>query len=614
MPNGEYKDVTQVGVASFFGLSKQSSIPSMTFSFDNPNHGIWGIKIVSKETPQSKMEGAVESTTDLSIMLENDSDYKIMSYLSTYHLTEGEKVGFVSRLYDQKEFEKKKQMLRGTVRNEREFEEILPDALSPKVAPMEVVDMNVVYPDGKEHVIHMKDDGKSQDEAELDNVYGGHFVAEQPGKYYARVVARGKTPEGEPFIRTTHHMFTVVDERLTINDKANAKYDSEHGMLEIDIHIESDSIENKFKLMGNNDDDMVNLKFKAYAELFGKTETGHVVPISFTSGMTYTKRNGEGQYSLKLKLSTKWMVRAGIMSKVKDTEFELRNVYIQDVSVSVPLASRDTIKLNIKNCCRTKMLEHFMNRHEVVAFNGLLSEDMLMGVRPEKYRPGNLTRASGHKLILSHGYCAEGSPFPAEDFNKENNVELFDDPNANRNNDDFAIRLGTFAEAFDSFSVVAHSQGGLASLHLLSYYWSGFDMNEESDPNSRLIQSVGSPYQGTAIAGWGDIGKALNVACGTNQDLTRDGAKLWLSGIPEAARKHVYYYTTSYKDWHFCNVVSQTVLSWPNDGATELKNAGLPGGHDMGNTKKQCHADGMNYPNQCKDAKRNAVMSKAAAK
>ena len=41
-------------------------------------------------------------------------------------------------------------------------------------------------------------------------------------------------------------------------------------------------------------------------------------------------------------------------------------------------------------------------------------------------------------------------------------------------------------------------QGGAASLHLYTYYWSGFDYAT----GNRLIQSVGTPYQGTAL---GDI-------------------------------------------------------------------------------------------------------------
>ena len=44
---------------------------------------------------------------------------------------------------------------------------------------------------------------------------------------------------------------------------------------------------------------------------------------------------------------------------------------------------------------------------------------------------------------------------------------------------------------------MAHSQGGLAATHLHAYYWS----NLETAKGGRLIQSVGSPYYGSGLAG-----------------------------------------------------------------------------------------------------------------
>ena len=45
--------------------------------------------------------------------------------------------------------------------------------------------------------------------------------------------------------------------------------------------------------------------------------------------------------------------------------------------------------------------------------------------------------------------------------------------------------------------LVGHSQGGLAALHLRSFYWSGLDLVS----GGRVLQSVGSPYQGCSMAG-----------------------------------------------------------------------------------------------------------------
>ena len=61
------------------------------------------------------------------------------------------------------------------------------------------------------------------------------------------------------------------------------------------------------------------------------------------------------------------------------------------------------------------------------------------------------------KLLLVHGYCANGNPFTASDFT---NYLEFNDPNANRNLDTFANLILDFAEknSVDSYSIVAHSQ------------------------------------------------------------------------------------------------------------------------------------------------------------
>ncbi len=97
------------------------------------------------------------------------------------------------------------------------------------------------------------------------------------------------------------------------------------------------------------------------------------------------------------------------------------------------------------------------------------------------------------------GYCAQPRPFTLEHFT---NYYTFEDPKANRRNKEFAERILEFGKSkgLTAYSLVAHSQGGLASLHLATYFWSGLDM---VDPSSgRVIQTVGSPYQGCHLSGW----------------------------------------------------------------------------------------------------------------
>jgi hypothetical protein len=127
---------------------------------------------------------------------------------------------------------------------------------------------------------------------------------------------------------------------------------------------------------------------------------------------------------------------------------------------------------------------------------------------------------------------------------------------------------------------------------------------------SRPIQTMGTPFSGVSGTGVAlDIGVFLNeerkqmsnacskgalfgLGCGDNFDLSRDGANLWLSGIQNEAKKDVYFYTTMWKKTlnplRYCNLASNLVLSWPNDGMAEVENCFLAGGKKMwGKTAKR---------------------------
>ncbi|MEE7567380.1 conditioned medium factor, partial [Xanthomonas sp. Kuri4-3] len=218
----------------------------------------------------------------------------------------------------------------------------------------------------------------------------------------------------------------------------------------------------------------------------------------------------------------------------------------------------------------------------------------------------------GSRLVLVHGYCSNGV-WPLAQFS---NASAFLDANQNRSNDQFAQRLAQFASQWSSFGTVAHSQGGMAALHLYSYYWSGLD----NASGGRVMQSVGTPYQGTNLAGiLATVGSWFGVACGSNSDMTYDGAKAWLAGIPASARGLVNYYTTSFAKTHwyvndYCNAASDLVLDDPEDGTVEQVNAQLPGGVNRGHTTGQCHTTGMRDPAQYLDAARNATMNANAAR
>ncbi len=219
----------------------------------------------------------------------------------------------------------------------------------------------------------------------------------------------------------------------------------------------------------------------------------------------------------------------------------------------------------------------------------------------------------GHALMLVHGYCSDGSPFPASHFTGA--VAQFLDPNVARSHDEFAQLIAAFGANFKSYGTVAHSQGGMASLHLYTFYWSGLDWAE----GPRLIQSVGAPYQGTPLAGnLAVLGGIFGVGCGSVADMTPEGATVWLSTIPTWARQRVWYWTTSYKDFPFsydyCDFISDLFLSNPDDGVIERVRGQLPGGNNMGHTEGWCHVADMEDPPQCTDQARNTQMNATAAR
>jgi pimeloyl-ACP methyl ester carboxylesterase len=176
--------------------------------------------------------------------------------------------------------------------------------------------------------------------------------------------------------------------------------------------------------------------------------------------------------------------------------------------------------------------------------------------------------------------------------------------------------LAQFGSQWNSFGTVAHSQGGMAALHLYSYYWSGLD----NASGGLVMQSLGTPYQGNNLSGiLATMGSWFGVGCGSNSDMTYDGAKAWLAGIPSSARALVNYYTTSFAKtrWYkndYCNAASDLVLDDPEDGMVEQVNAQLTGGVNRGHTTGQCHTTGMRDPAQYLDASRNATMNANAAR
>ncbi|MCC4608573.1 choice-of-anchor X domain-containing protein [Xanthomonas campestris] len=453
--------------------------------------------------------------------------------------------------------------------------------LAGQAGQIDDASLRVIDPQGTVRVLPMADDGAHNDGAAGDGVYGGSFQPGREGTWIAQVIVRGHDQAGQPFVRTSEHVMPVLDTSLRLLGNALSARATDGTRLTLALPVAA---------RGN-----APSHYRVFGQVWGTDAKGKDVPVAWIGGML-TPQQGQ----LPLSLDERWIARAGARAP-----FSLRGLRIEDPDHYIPLVQAGSLPLQLPA----------LRRASIARATGGIDESMRMGPRPTALASATAMaqpQAAGSQLVLVHGYCSNGV-WPQAQFT---NASTFLDAKQNRSNDQFAQRIAQFASQWSSFSTVAHSQGGMAALHLYTYYWSGLD----NASGGRVMQSVGTPYQGTNLSGvLAAVGSWFGVGCGTNSDMTYDGAKAWLAGIPADARAKVNYYTTSFAktNWYtndYCNAASDLVLNDPEDGTVEQVNAQLPGGVNRGHTTGQCHTTGMRDPAQYLDANRNAVMNANAAR
>ncbi len=392
------------------------------------------------------------------------------------------------------------------------------------------------------------------------------------GKHTAQITVFGTNPVGNPFIRTSEHLINVSQNRGVIGSKTRATLTDD---VRFQISLPISGLRNGQKII-------------AHAEVWGLNADGREEAATWIGGMSFVDRN-----RITLNLDSRWLANSNVKGN-----YELRNVRLQDADSSVIVAESKTISL--PTIYPTDSAKNSF---------GQITDEMRFGKRPANL---DSTNAVGGKLMLVHGYCSGDSWTQTAQFS---NFVKFLDLNQNRTHDQFANLIKNFGASLPSFGIVAHSQGGAASLHLYTYYWSGLD----NATGSRLIQSVGTPYQGTALAGnLAVLGQIFGAGCGSNNDLTYSGAATWLSGIPTWARSKVYYHTTSFTDvwwrYDYCSLATDLFLGDPEDGVVERAYAQLPGANNMGHKTGWCHTTAMRDPGQTTDSSRNSIMNSNAAR
>jgi len=437
--------------------------------------------------------------------------------------------------------------------------------------------------------LDMLDDGAHGDGAPGDGVYGLIVPLDAVGIVDVRIEATGITDSGHDLVRTSDQRIFVAPGGVAIAPQdAAAQLSPDPGaggsQVRIDVPI---TIADPTR------------RTLVAAELWGvDPATGAPKPAVWAAMITEPHALESGAQGVSLFADRNWLATASVTGP-----FELRSIRVHDLDTFVPVAVRDSAPVRVAAGlalpqAAPRVIERSMMTgvpRADCALEPTLDPEVLASALTGE-------RAFGaHNLILSHGYCAGGSPWPPADFTGY--TEAFSDPNQNRTHDQFAQLILALGFGSKSYGIVCHSQGGCAALHLWTFYFSGLDWAE----GPRLIQSLGTPYQGTPLASLGGF------SCGVNNDMTPAGSATWLSTIPSAERSAVWYWTTSFTS-SWCNFLANLVLSSPNDGVVEVARGQLPGAHSMGNTTGWCHTTGMSYPAQYTDTVRNATMNSNAAR
>ncbi len=480
------------------------------------------------------------------IIVSSDSDYRAYAHLTSHNLLVGNKVGLTAYAYDVRE-------------------DNLNSAPTAVSSIVEKATMHITYPSGKTQSVAMA--------PAADGTFSAEIEAVEAGEYTAQVELVGMNGK-RPFVRTSEHIFPIIQSDVTLLSRIPQTRIADGSDLSIEVEA---------RLGREQSGDLL-----ISAEVWGSNGKA-MAPVAWISSIV-TPQMGRSSALLPLTVDGRWFALAGV-----DGNVELRNIRVQDVDTFIPVSQLDSLPVRAARLPATAKMA-------ITA----VSDDMLMGTQPEAAAKNAANYVGGNKLMLVHGYCSS----PVWSSSQFTGDVLFQDYNQNRSHNDFATRIRDFGNNYDSFGVVAHSQGGPASVHLYTYYWSGLDYSS----GSRLIQSVGSPYQGTALAGnLAALGEIFGAGCGTNWDLTYDGAALWLSNIPSWARSRTYYYTTSFEDnwwsYDYCHIATDLFLDDPDDGTTEKWAGQLSGAHNMGHKTGWCHTLSMSDPGQTTDSNRNSTMN-----
>ena len=471
---------------------------------------------------------------------------------------------------------------------------------------------------GSRRVVHRDDVGASRAKnLGIDSF--GRSILPLPtlpiGEYGIRLDFTGRVEGVGKIRRTAFYHLPIIEKSLRLNGRVEAEVVDDR-RLRLDVGM--DPLTSDFRHVF------------AYAEVWSHDESR---PIAWISGMTYPRVDEAGRSSLPMMLDARWIALAGVSGH----QYSLRNLRIQDSRTFLPIALEQEMVFTVEKLPAAATLKALDVSRDASLYQGAGDVRIPIAVPAAVQGAGGGVSSAAKSsdptgVLLVHGWCSgpnwHSSDFPGHTPDLIGGTAEFVDSFQSRSHDGFAqlIQAQGDQAITDAFSIVAHSQGGAAALHLLTFYNSGLDHSTAP----RKIQTVGTPYGGSTLMnlylGTGPLGLLIAEIfgfCTPQFDLSTLGSSLWLSTIPVSMRYQVFYYRSHYERpdtfweklqfWRWrCNFAS-FVIPGVDDGVVSNAQSKLPQGFfDQGKTEGECHTGGMKHPDQKDNSSRNAVMNQLA--
>ena len=109
--------------------------------------------------------------------------------------------------------------------------------LAGQAGQIDQASLRVLDPQGTARTFAMADDGKHDDGATGDGVYGGSFQPTSAGTWIAQVIVHGRDQAGQPFVRTSEHVLPVLDTSVRLLGNALSARAADGTRLSIGLPI-----------------------------------------------------------------------------------------------------------------------------------------------------------------------------------------------------------------------------------------------------------------------------------------------------------------------------------------------------------------------------------------